>query len=168
MSKLRKHTDVVASMEEFTTNYEQGLYAAPWIVYVGNDDTGYSVVYSNDEKRSHASADMDFIDSLANRVIALETEKVFCFEEEYDALVENGRGWVTNIDGTRSEVVFDENKLYCIYEEEGPSEPVTPEEPEEPTEPDEPVEPTPEEPTEPEDPVEPTPEESETPEEPTV
>ena len=53
--------------------------------------------------------------------------------EEYDILVENGYGWVTNLDGTRSEVVFDENKLYCIYEDDGPV--VNPEEPEIPEEP---------------------------------
>jgi hypothetical protein len=74
----------------------------------------------------------------------LENEKVFCFEEEYDILVERGSGWITNLDGTRSEVVFDVNKLYCIYEDEGPTE--TPEEPT-PNEPETPVEPNPEEPT---------------------
>lgn len=120
MSNIRKHTDVVASMEEFTANYDNGLYAAPWIVYVGNNTDGYSVIYSNDENNSHASATPDAIDSLKTRIQKLEDEKVYCLEDEYDDLVLNGSGWVTNIDGTRSEVVFDEEKLYCIYENDGP------------------------------------------------
>lgn len=158
MATIKKHTDVVASMDEFTANYEAGQYTAPWIVYVGNDTDGYSVLYSNDEKKDLNGMSPDFIDSLKSRIEALENEKVFCFEEEYDILVENGYGWVTNLDGTRSEVVFDENKLYCIYEDDGPV--VNPEEPT----PEEPVEP--EAPVEPETPVEPTPEEPEIPEEP--
>jgi hypothetical protein len=157
MSNIKKHTDVVASMEEFTTNYNNGAYTAPWIVYVGNNADGYSVIYSNDENKSHASATPDIIDSLAQRLTKLENEKVFCYEEEYDILVANKQGWVTNLDGTRSEVVFDANKLYCIYEEEGPA--VNPDEPS-------PEEPTPEEPTEPETPVDPNPEEPSEPNEP--
>lgn len=148
MATIKKHTDVVASLDEFTANYEAGQYTAPWIVYVGNDTDGYSVLYSNDEKKDLTGMSPDFIDSLKNRIEVLENEKVFCFEEEYDILVTNGYGWVTNLDGTRSEVVFDENKLYCIYEDDGPV--VEPEEPE-----------TPVEPEEPETPVEPTPEETE-------
>lgn len=121
MSNIKKHTDVVASMEEFTANYDNGLYATPWIVYVGNNTDGYSVVYSNDENKSHASATPDAIESLKTRIQKLEDEKVYCLEDEYDNLVLNGSGWVTNIDGTRSEVVFDEEKLYCIYEKnDGP------------------------------------------------
>ena len=120
MSNMKKHTDVVSSIDEFTGNLEKGMYIEPWVVYVGNNTDGYSVFYSNDEKKSHSSASPDFIDLMDKRIIKLEEEKVFCYEEEYDLLVENGSGWVTNIDGTRSEVVFDENKIYCIYEDEGP------------------------------------------------
>ena len=127
MNYIKKHTDVVSSMDEFTTNYNNGTYIAPWIVYVGNNTEGYSVIYSNDENKAHPSATPEFVQLLSQRISALENEKVFCFEEEYEILVANKRGWVTNIDGTRSEVIFDANKLYCIYEEEGPS--VTPEQP---------------------------------------
>lgn len=118
MSNMKKHTDVVASMEEFTANYDNGLYVAPWIVYVGNNTDGYSVIYSNDENNSHASATPDAIKSLETRIQKIEG--VYCLEEEYDNLVSNGSGWVTNIDGTRSEVEFDEEKLYYIYENDGP------------------------------------------------
>lgn len=168
MAMIKRHTDVVASMDEFTSNYEAGLYVAPWIVYVGNDIDGYSVIYSNDEKRDLAGMTPDFIDSLKNRIEALETEKVFCFEEEYDILVANGRGWVTNLDGSRSEIVYDESKMYFIYEDEGPiMEPEAPNEPETPEEPVEPENPTPEEPETPVEPSEPTPEEPVEPETPT-
>ena len=169
MAMIKRHTDVVASMDEFTSNYEAGLYVAPWIVYVGNDTDGYSVIYSNDEKKDLAGMTPDFIDSLKNRIEALETEKVFCFEEEYDILVANGIGWVTNLDGSRSEVVYDESKMYFIYEDEGPTETPeepTPDEPETPTEPDQPEEPTPDEPENGEQPEEPTPDEPENGEQP--
>lgn len=126
MNIIKKHADVVASMEEFEHNYNQGMYKSPWIVYVGNDNDGYNVIYSNDEK-SHSSITPDVIESLKVRLEKLESEKVFCYEEEYETLLKNKHGWVTNIDGTRSEVVFDANKMYCIYEDEGPS--VVPEEP---------------------------------------
>lgn len=128
MSNMKKHTDVVSSMEEFTTNYETGLYVAPWVVYVGNDNDGYSVIYSNDENRSETNADPNIIESLANRVSRLETEKVYCYEDEYNTLIETGKAWVTDIDGTRKEVVFDDSKLYCIYEDEGPVMDETPDE----------------------------------------
>lgn len=128
MSNIKKHTDVVSSMEEFTTNYEQGEYVAPWIVYVGNNTEGYSVIYSNDENHLTETASPEFVTLLSNRITALETEKVYCYEEEYDELVEKGHAWVTNIDGTRSEITFDATKMYCIYEEDGPVEnPDTPE-----------------------------------------
>ena len=130
--ELKRHTDVVSSMEEFTLNYENGRYTSPWIVYVGNDSEGYSVIYSNDEKRAIDNAEPENIDSLTKRIEKLENEKVFCFESEYEELVANGTGWVTNVDGTRKEVIFDPEKLYCIYEEEGPEEPE--EEPEKPSE----------------------------------
>ena len=122
MANLAKHTDVVGTVEEFRTNYEQGLYVAPWIVYVGNNTDGYSVFYSNDEKRFTEEPEFSFAESILQRLENLENEKVFCYESEYDELIANGSGWITNIDGTRSEVVYDANKLYCIYEDDGPAE----------------------------------------------
>ena len=137
MSNIKKHTDVVDSMEEFTTKYESGAYAAPWIVYVGNNVDGYTVVYSNDETRTQSSVTPDVIESLQKRISKLEEEKVYCYEDEYDVLVAEGKGWITKLDGTRVEVLFDKNKLYCIYEDEDivevPDEPNVPEVPEEPT-----------------------------------
>lgn len=147
MINIKKHTDVVASMEEFTTNYENGIYMTPWIVYVGNNTDGYSVIYSNDENKEHPSATPEFISLLSNRIAALENEKVYCYEEEYDNLVQNGKGWITNMDGTRSEVVFNENHIYNIYEDDGPN--VSPEIPEEST-PETPAEPSEPETIEPE------------------
>lgn len=120
MSNIKTHTDVVASMEEFTTNYNNGLYTAPWIVYVGNNTDGYSVIYSNDENKAQTSVTPSVIESLTHRIQNLENEKVYCLEDEYDNLVANGSGWITDIDGTRREVVFEKDRLYCIYEDEGP------------------------------------------------
>lgn len=121
MGNFKKHTDVVSTMEEFQTNYDNGVYSAPWIVYVGNDVDGYNVMYSSDVDRNIAKEDTNFIESIITRIENLENEKVFCYEAEYEELAAKGSGWVTNIDGTRSEVVYDPKKLYCIYEEEGPT-----------------------------------------------
>ena len=131
MSSFERHTDVVTTMEEFTSRYEEGLYLVPWVVYVGNDEDGYSVIYSNDMNNSIKNTP-ELIESLATRIENLENEKVYCYESEYEELLLNKTAWVTNLDGSRSEVVFDENKTYCIYEEEGPA---TPEEPTQPSEP---------------------------------
>lgn len=119
MSDIKKHTDVVSSMEEFTSNYEQGIYVAPWVVYVGNNTDGYSVIYSDDEKLQ-STIEPDFVQLLTKRVENLENEKVYCYQDEYDELVLNGSGWVTHIDGSKREVIFDEKSLYYIYEDDGP------------------------------------------------
>lgn len=120
MSNFRKHTDVVANMDEFNENYNNGMYISPWVVYVGDDVNGYKVIYSNDENEIAGSIVPDVIESLNQRIRALEDEKVFCHEDEYNELIEKGVAWVTNVDGTRSEAVYDSNKLYCIYEDDGP------------------------------------------------
>ena len=127
MSNVKKHADVVASMEEFTVNYNNGVYVSPWVVYVGNDADGYNVIYSNDEG-SHSSITPDVVGSLNTRIEKLEAEKVYCYEDEYDELIVKGSAWVTDIDGTRYEVQYNANHLYCIYEEEGPSVPDEPSE----------------------------------------
>lgn len=116
MSNLKKHTDVVPSMEVFNKNYQNGMYIEPWVVYVGNDSTGYNVIYSNDEKKISNIPTPDVIDNIKTRLRDIEDEKVFCLEDEYDNLVKNGIGWITDISGERIEVTFDENKMYYIYE----------------------------------------------------
>ena len=120
MNNAKKHTDVVASMEEFTTNYNNGVYTSPWVVYVGNSNDGYSVIYSNDENKHQNAIIPEAITSLTGRVEKLEDEKVYCYEDEYNILIEKGYGYVTTLDGIRVEVPFDETKWYCIYENEGP------------------------------------------------
>ena len=120
MNNAKKHTDVVASMEEFTTNYNNGVYTSPWVVYVGNSNDGYNVIYSNDENKHQNAIIPEAITSLTGRVEKLEDEKIYCYEDEYDILVEKGYGYVTTLDGIRVEVPFDETKWYCIYENEGP------------------------------------------------
>lgn len=131
MSIFKRHTDVVSTIEEFTSRYEEGMYISPWVVYVGNDNDGYGVIYSNDVNDLLLDKP-DLIDSLSNRIERIESEKIYCYENEYEFLVTNGSGWITNLDGTRTEVMFDADKIYCIYEEEGP---VAPEEPIQPSEP---------------------------------
>ena len=123
----KKHSDVLATMDEFTTNYEAGLYQAPWDVYIGNDADGYQVKYSNEENKALAEAEPVMINSILARIAALENNEQFCYPEEYESLVANGSGWVTNLDGTRTEVTYDPTVTYNLYEDDGPVEEVTPE-----------------------------------------
>lgn len=111
----KKHTDVVDSMDEFNRKFEEGIYAKPWIVYVGDGSGGYSVIYSNDEGK--VSTSPDFAELITHRVEKLEDEKVFCTESEYEILVTTGTGWVTDTNGNKTEVEFDSSKMYYIYEE---------------------------------------------------
>lgn len=123
----KKHTDVLATLDEFKTNYEAGLYQAPWVVYIGTDADGFQVMYSTDENKALEEADPVMINSIMTRLTALENKEQFCYPEEYDALVANGTGWVTNVDGTRMEVTYDPNVTYNLYEDEGPATEDTPE-----------------------------------------
>lgn len=118
MSNIKKHTDVVPSLEVFNQNYLNKMYIEPWVVYVGNDNDGYSVIYSNDEKKISNSPAPEVVDVIKTRLRTLEDEKVFCLEDEYENLATNGHGWITDITGERYEVDFDENKMYFIYEKE--------------------------------------------------
>lgn len=111
----KKHVDVVDSIEVFETRLNNGMYATPWIVYIGDGSGVYSVIYSNDENK--VSTSPDFAESIKQRIEKLESEKVYCTEDEYETLVTNGAGWVTDTDGNKTEVVFDSNKMYYIYEE---------------------------------------------------
>lgn len=122
MGNVKKHSDVVTTMDEFRTKYEAGVYIAPWVVYVGNDTNGYTILYSNEEDRTLEETETSFIELIGQRIAALESEKVFCYAAEYEALVTNGSGWITDTDGTSSEVTYDPKKLYFIYGDEGGAE----------------------------------------------
>lgn len=110
----KKHIDVVASMEEFKTNLDAGMYIVPWIVYVNDGANGYTVLTSASQETNQPMPDA--LESLSARVDALEY--VYCLEDEYEELVANGIAVITKPDGTRVEVKFDENQLYYIYERE--------------------------------------------------
>lgn len=116
MNRIKKHADIVNSYEEFEINLLNGVYEEPWVIYIKNNDNTYDIKYSNDINRTHTSATPDIVDILENRISALEKEKVYCYEEEYDELVEKGEAWITKINGERVFVLYDENVLYHIYE----------------------------------------------------
>ncbi len=118
-SKIKKHVDVVKSIEEFEENFANGLYITPYVVYIGNEENGYDVVYSNDQNNV-TNYEPDFIEGLSTRISRLENEKVYCYEEEYDNLILNGTAWLTGLDGIPVEHTYDSNKMYCIYEDDGP------------------------------------------------
>jgi hypothetical protein len=125
MSTFKKHIDVVASVEEFNANNTAGMYKEPWVVYVGDGNGEYTIYTSNSQDTEQPMPDA--LVALSTRVDKLEEEKVYCLEDEYESLVKNGVGLVTNVNGETYEIQFDENKLYCIYEpeetEENPDEP---------------------------------------------
>ena len=108
-----KHIDVVASMEEFQTNLNAGVYIAPWVVYVGNGTDGYTVLTSSTQGTSQVAPDA--LEALSVRVDQLENERVFLLETQYEELVKNGSVWIN--DG-KTEIKFNSNHLYYIYEPE--------------------------------------------------
>lgn len=113
-----KHIGVYSSKGEFDEKFNPADYVEPWVVYIVDGENIYDIIYSNDQDRQLSSMEPDFQKMLENRVSKLENEKVYCTELEYEILVSNGFGWVTNIDGTKSEVSFDVNKIYYIYEDD--------------------------------------------------
>jgi hypothetical protein len=121
-NSIKKHTDVVDSIERFNENYKNGIYVEPWVVYI-KSDSGYTIQYSNYEKRDIVETDINYINLLTQRIDNLETEKVYCTESQYDELVENPNKEVTISNIRNGEIVsenhiFDINKMYCIYEDE--------------------------------------------------
>lgn len=116
---MGRHIDIVPNKEKFKENLETpGYYTAPWVVYIGSDNGGYDVAYSSDEER--AIIDIDYNESIITRLEALEHEKVYCYEDEYENLVKDGFAYLTGVDGNRGYYQYDSSKLYCIYEDEGP------------------------------------------------
>ena len=120
MNNIKKHTDIVNSIEEFESNLNNGVYVEPWVVYINNGDGTYSIKYSNDINRTHSSISPDIVSGIQNRIKQLEEENVFCFENEYETLLANGEAWVTDVDGSKKYEIFDNKKIYYIYEDEGP------------------------------------------------
>ena len=123
MSDKRKHADVVESMDEYTTRLNAGEYAAPWVVYVKNENGGYDIIYSRDGDNIASNIDPNYIEAFNERFYKIETEKVYCYEDEYDALVANPTSEITIhniVNGIvkLEEHTFDPTKLYCVYEEE--------------------------------------------------
>lgn len=123
MNNIKKHTDIVNSYDEFQTNFNNGVYEKPWVVYIKHNDGTYEVKYSNDEQRTHLSPTPDIINALEKRLATLEKEKIYCTEEEYDAIVaDNGiRGvYIIDIDsdveGATKLVFYNKKHLYYIYE----------------------------------------------------
>jgi phosphosulfolactate phosphohydrolase-like enzyme len=123
MDYTKKHIDVVDSKEIFETNLKNGVYSAPWVVYIKNNDK-YDVVYSNDQNRV-VLEDLNFAELLNRRIEILENEKVYCTENEYDELIANPTMDIT-IHNIKNGIIveeihrFDTTKLYCVYEEEEP------------------------------------------------
>lgn len=75
MKKIRKHIDVVSNEEIFNENLNNGLYIEPWVVYIGNEENGYSIVYSkNQNKTEHI--DPNIIEVIDGRLRKLEDESI--------------------------------------------------------------------------------------------
>lgn len=123
MDYTKKHIDVVESKEIFETNFKNGVYSTPWVVYIKNNDK-YDVVYSNDQNRV-VLEDLNFAELLNRRIEILENEKVYCTENEYDELIANPTMDIT-IHNIKNGIIveeihrFDPTKLYYVYEEEEP------------------------------------------------
>ena len=77
---------------------------APWVAYIGD-----KVVYSNDIKVKDNQG-VNVFDAI---------QKLFpvcCTEEEYDNLVSNGHGTVTDTNGVQTDIMYDPNVYYYTYD----------------------------------------------------
>ena len=109
-----KHIDVVKNIEEF--NERVGSYIEPWVVYIGNDADGYDIKYSSGFNKT--VIDSDVVQIINNRLQALENEKVFCTESEYEIISTTGEGYIKDINNPDNSyfVKFDSSKMYYNYE----------------------------------------------------
>ena len=125
---VKKHAEIYNSVQELENAVASGILEAPYVAYIVDDEGNKKMVFSNDTSLHPYEANIaDEVMEILNHI---REGEVYCTEDEYNRLITDGKGLVTNIDGTKSEVIFDLNKMYYIYEEDVPE--VTPDEPEKP------------------------------------
>lgn len=106
---FNNHIGIYATMEEFQANVD--LLEIPWVAYIGTPGTAdYKVIYPNDLVAQDENK-VNIADEL------LKLKPVICTEDEYDILITDGVGYVTDVDGTkRGPVNYDPEVYYYTYD----------------------------------------------------
>jgi hypothetical protein len=102
---FNQHIGIFSSEEELQQAIQNNLLETPWVANV-NGKMYYDTDITIQEKNP-----IDVWDEIQS------TFPVLCTEEEYDILVENGEGNVTNpISGEKTFVTFNPELYYYTYE----------------------------------------------------
>lgn len=106
---FNNHIGIYATMEEFQANNH--LLKTPWVAYIGTPGSpDYKVIYPNDLVAENNSGV-----NIAEEILRLKP--VICTEDEYEKLITEGKGYVTDVDGTvNGPVDYDPNVYYYTYD----------------------------------------------------
>ena len=108
---FNNHIGIYATMEEFDNALMQQALKTPWVAYIGTPGTPeYKVIYPDD-----LVAKNDEGVNIAGEILKLKP--VICKEGEYDILITEGQGWVTDINATEPVwVSYDPEVYYYTYD----------------------------------------------------
>lgn len=105
---FNNHIGIYKTIEEFQESVH--LLEIPWVAYVGTPGTPeYKIIYPDDL----VAEDSEGV-NIANEILRLKP--VICTEEEYENLVVNGHGSVTDVNGVSNEVDYDPEVYYYTYD----------------------------------------------------
>ena len=105
---FNNHIGIYSTMEEFQENVS--FLEIPWVAYVGTPGTpDYRVIYPDDL----VAEDNEGV-NIADEILKLKP--VICTEDEYDILITNRHGSVTDVNGVKNEVDYDPNVYYYTYD----------------------------------------------------
>jgi hypothetical protein len=105
---FNNHIGIYATMEEFQANVN--FLEIPWVAYVGTPGTPeYKILYPDDL----VAEDNEGV-NIAGEILKLKP--VICTEDEYEILITNGHGFVTDVNGVKNEVDYDPEVYYYTYD----------------------------------------------------
>ena len=105
---FNNHIGIYATIEEFQE--KSHLLETPWVAYVGTPGTPeYKVIYPDD-----LVAKNDEGVNIAGEILKLKP--VICTEDEYEILITNGHGFVTDVNGVKTEVDYNPEVYYYTYD----------------------------------------------------
>ena len=105
---FNNHIGIYATMGEFEE--KRWSLQPPWVAYVGTPGTSdYRVIYFDDL----VVEDNEGV-NIAGEILKLKP--VICTEDEYEILITNRHGFVTDVNGVKSEVDYDPNVYYYTYD----------------------------------------------------
>lgn len=103
-----QHIGIYKTIEEFQAGVS--LLETPWVAYVGTPETDdYRVIYPNDL----VLKDSDGV-NIGEDILKLEP--ICCTEDEYEILVKEGAGNVTDVSGNTFYTTYDPDRFYYTYD----------------------------------------------------